>query len=331
MAIGSMLSVQLGLAVSVTVIDEIGAEGAAWLRLMWAAPILLLLIRPRRRDFPPGALAASVALGVVVGGITLLFMAAVARLPLGTASALEFLGPLGVAVARGHGAMRRWPLLAAVGVLLLTQPWTGEADLLGVGFALAAAVCWAAYILLTQRVGDLVPGVTGLAVSIPVAALVATVVAGPATIGRLTPEIVLVGLGMAVLLPLVPFSLEMLALRRLNTAAFGTLMSLEPAFALVIGLVVLQQVPGWLATVGRRLRRGGRHRRRARGSAPGVAAAPGDAGLRLVGGVRRPCRWRRRAACGRRRASPGRSSRASRRAPTAPASPPATCRRPRAG
>jgi len=120
----------------------------------------------------------------------------------------------------------------------------------GVGFALAAAVCWAAYIVLTQRVGDLVPGVTGLAVSIPVAALVATAVAGPATIGRLTPEIVLVGLGMAVLLPLVPFSLEMLALRRLNTAAFGTLMSLEPAFALLIGLVVLQQVPGWLATVG---------------------------------------------------------------------------------
>jgi inner membrane transporter RhtA len=135
-------------------------------------------------------------------------------------------------------------------VVLLTQPWTGEADLIGVGFALAAAVCWAAYILLTQRVGDLVPGVTGLAVSIPVAALVATVVAGPGTIGRLTPEMVLVGLGMAVLLPLVPFSLEMLALRRLNTAAFGTLISLEPAFALLIGLVVLQQVPGWLATVG---------------------------------------------------------------------------------
>ena len=250
MAVGSMLSVQLGLAVSVSVIDDIGAEGAAWLRLMWAAPILLLVIRPRRRDFPPGALVAAVALGVTVGGITLLFMAAVARLPLGTASALEFLGPLGVAVARGHGSMRRWPLLAAVGVLLLTQPWTGEADLLGVGFALAAAVCWAAYILLTQRVGDLVPGVTGLAVSIPVAALVATVVAGPSTVGRLTPEILLVGLGMAVLLPLVPFSLEMLALRRLTTAAFGTLMSLEPAFALLIGLVVLQQVPGWLATVG---------------------------------------------------------------------------------
>ena len=193
MAVGSMLSVQLGLAVSVTMIDEIGAEGAAWLRLMWAALILLscsgrgaATSRPARCP-PPSRSAWS------IGGITLLFMAAVARLPLGTASALEFLGPLGVAVARGHGAMRRWPLLAAVGVLLLTQPWTGEADLLGVGFALAAAVCWAAYILLTQRVGDLVPGVTGLAVSIPVAALVATVVAGPSTFGRLTPEILVVG------------------------------------------------------------------------------------------------------------------------------------------
>ena len=94
------------------------------------------------------------ALGLVTGGVTLLFMAAVARLPLGTASALEFLGPLGVAVARGRGRNAAWPLLAAVGVLLLTRPWEGSVDLLGVGFALAAACCWAAYILLTQHVGD---------------------------------------------------------------------------------------------------------------------------------------------------------------------------------
>jgi inner membrane transporter RhtA len=250
MAVGSMLSVQLGLAVSVTIIDDIGAEGAAWLRLGWAALLLLVVLRPRRRDFPPGSLSACVALGVVIGGITLLFMAAIARLPLGTASALEFLGPLGVAVARGHGGMRRWPVIAAVGVLLLTQPWTGEADLVGVGYALAAAVCWAAYILLTQRVGDRVPGITGLAVSMPVAALVATVVAGPSTVGRLTPEILVLGIGLAVLLPVVPFALEMLALRRLTTAAFGTLMSLEPAFALLIGLVALSQVPDLLAVAG---------------------------------------------------------------------------------
>ncbi len=177
-------------------------------------------------------------------------MSAVTRLPLGTASALEFLGPLGVAVARGHGGRKVWPALAGVGVLLLTQPWTGEADPVGVAFALGAAACWAAYILLTQRVGDEVTGITGLAVSMPVAGLVATVVAGPSVFGHLTPGLLLAGLGLAVLLPVVPFALELLALRRLTTAAFGTLMSLEPAIALVIGLVALGQRPDLLAVAG---------------------------------------------------------------------------------
>ena len=165
----------------------------------------------------------------------MLFMAAIERLPLGTASALEFLGPLGVAAWRGRGAARAWTGLAAVGVLLLTQPWTGEADALGVAFALGAAVCWAAYILLTQRVGDEVAGLAGLAISMPVAAVVATLVAGPGVVSQLTPELLVIGLGLAILLPVVPFAFELLALRRLTTAAFGTLMSLEPAIAMVIG------------------------------------------------------------------------------------------------
>jgi inner membrane transporter RhtA len=144
----------------------------------------------------------------------------------------------------------RWPLLAGVGVLLLTEPWRGGVDPVGVAFALAAAVCWAAYILLTQRVGDEVAGLRGLAVSMPVAALVATVVVGPSTLGRFSPDVLLVGLGLAVLLPVVPFSLELLALRRLTAAAFGTLMSLEPAIALVVGLVALHQVPGVVPVAG---------------------------------------------------------------------------------
>ena len=135
-------------------------------------------------------------------------------------------------------------------MLCLTRPWTGDADPLGVALALGAACCWAAYILLTQRVGDEVSGLGGLAISMPVAALVATLVAGPGVVDDLTPRLVLVGLGLAVLLPVVPFALELLALRRLTTAAFGTLMALEPAFALVIGLVVLAQVPHPLAVVG---------------------------------------------------------------------------------
>jgi inner membrane transporter RhtA len=250
MAVASMLCVQLGLAASVGLIDDVGAAGAAWLRLFWAGILLLVLVRPRFTDYSREALVSGTALGVATGGVTLLFMAAVARLPLGTASALEFLGPLGVAVVRSRGVGRAWALLAAVGVVCLTQPWAGGADPVGVAFALGAAVCWAAYILLTQRVGDAVSGLGGLAISMPVAALVATAVAGPGVVGRLTPELLLVGLGLAILLPVVPFALELLALRRLTTGAFGTLMALEPAFALVIGFLALSQVPNPLAVVG---------------------------------------------------------------------------------
>jgi inner membrane transporter RhtA len=250
MAVASMLCVQLGLAASVGLIDELGADGAAWLRLAWAGVIVLVVVRPRPSDFTRRAFHACVLLGLVTGGVTVLFMAALERLPLGTASALEFLGPLGVAVARGKGGTKVWPLLAAAGVLLLTQPWEGSVDLLGVGLALGAGACWAAYILLTQRVGDEVEGIKALAVTMPVAALAATLVAGPATLGRVTPELLVVGIGLALLLPVVPFTLELLALRRLNTSAFGTLMSLEPAFALLVGLVVLDQMPDLLAAVG---------------------------------------------------------------------------------
>jgi inner membrane transporter RhtA len=182
---------------------------------------------------------------VVTAGVTSLFMAALARLPLGTASALEFLGPLGVAVARGRGGTRLlWPALAAAGVLALTHPWQGGASLSGIACALGAAACWAAYILLTQVVGDEVAGLQGLAVSIPVAALVTTAVTGPGIAPAMTPHLLLAGLGLALLLPVVPFSLEMYALRRLTTAAFGTLMCLEPALALFAGLALLGQVPG---------------------------------------------------------------------------------------
>ncbi|AGZ42497.1 EamA family transporter [Actinoplanes friuliensis] len=250
MALGAMVLVQLGLAASVGLLDRIGAGGAAWLRLAWAGVILLVLVRPRLRSFTRRTLLGSVALGVVTAGITMLFMEAVARLPLGTASALEFLGPLTVAVVRGRRGTKVWPALAAVGVLLLTEPWHGGIDLAGVGFALAAAVCWAVYILLTQWVGDEVSGLQGLAVSMPVAGLVATLVVGPSVLDGMTWQLVLLGAGLAIILPVVPFTLELLALRRLTTASFGTLMSLEPALALVIGLLLLGQVPGWAPVAG---------------------------------------------------------------------------------
>ncbi|EHB53343.1 protein of unknown function DUF6 transmembrane [Mycolicibacterium rhodesiae JS60] len=251
LAVGSMVSVQLGLAVAVGLIDRIGAEGAAWLRLVWAGVLFLIVVRPRRSAFTRSTLGYCVLLGIVTALISMLFMAAIARIPMGTASALEFLGPLGVAVVSGRGRGRWvWPALAAVGVVALTQPWQGRSDAMGVGFALAAAACWAVYILLTQRVGDRVSGLQGLGVSMPVAALVATAAVGPVVVPRMTPDMILIGLGLALLVPIVPFTLELSALRRLNTAAFGTLMSLEPALALLIGFLVLHQVPGTAAIVG---------------------------------------------------------------------------------
>ena len=250
MAVASMVCVQLGLAAAVGLVDDVGALGAAWLRLAWAGVLLLVFVRPRPRDYTRSSLLACVALGVVTAGVTMLFMQAVARLPLGTASALEFLGPLGVAVVRGRGRTKLWAGVAAAGVLLLTEPWHGGADPAGVAFALAAAVCWAAYIVLTQKVGDENTGLKGLAVSMPVAGLVATAVAGPSVFGHLTWQLLAFGLGLAVLLPVTPFILELLALRRLTAAAFGTLMALEPAIALIIGLIVLSQIPSWSAAAG---------------------------------------------------------------------------------
>lgn len=143
-----------------------------------------------------------------------------------------------------------WAFLAAVGVLLMTEPWHGGVDLLGIGFALVAAVGWAAYLLLTQHVGDQVTGVKGLAVSMHVAALVATAVASPTEAGNLTWPLLLVTLALAVPHPVLPFTLEFLALRKLSAASFGVLMSLEPVIALLIGLALLGQVPGPASALG---------------------------------------------------------------------------------
>ena len=250
MALASMSLIQVGVAASVGLFDQLGVAGTSWLRLTWAALILMAVGRPWRLRLTRSTWAVCTALGVATAGSTVLFLAAVDRLPLGTACALEFLGPLTVAVVHGRGLARLWVLPAGAGVALLTEPWQGGIDGLGVAAALGAAVCWGAYIVLTQRAGDQVAGVQALAISMPVAALVATVVAGPATLSHLTWTAVLVGLPLALLVPVVPFCLELLALRRINAAAFGTLMSLEPALAVVAGLLMLGQVPHLSALAG---------------------------------------------------------------------------------
>jgi inner membrane transporter RhtA len=242
MAVAAMSCVQLALALSVRLFSQLSPMGTVGLRLAWGGVLLLVLIRPRPRDFTARDLWACGMLGAVTGGLMLLFILAVSRIPLGTASALEFLGPLTVAIC--GGGRKRWAAAAGVGVVLLTQPWRGGIDPAGLAFALGAAVCWAGYILLTQRVGDRVTGLRGLAVSIPVAGAVAMLAAGTTGLGTVTWPLLGIMLALAVLHPVLPFSLEFLALRRLTAPSFGTLMSLEPAIALAAGLLLLGQVPG---------------------------------------------------------------------------------------
>ncbi|HEU0101662.1 MAG TPA: EamA family transporter [Mycobacteriales bacterium] len=245
-----MLAVQLGAALSIDLFPVVGPAGTAWLRLCFAALVLLALVRPRLRELSRRSVGAAASLGAVSAVMTVAYFESIARLPLGTAVALEFLGPLAVAVLR-RGSSRTallWPALALFGVLALTEPWTGAADPLGVAFALTAAAGWAGYILLTQRVGDALPGLTGLALSMPVAAACAAVVGAPQAVGHLSPAVLAEAAALALLLPLLPYALEMQALRRLTAAAFGTIAALEPALAVLVGVLVLGQVPhAWQA------------------------------------------------------------------------------------
>ncbi len=250
MGLASMSSVQLGQALAVPLFDHLGAVGTGGLRLACAGVLMLALARPHLREFTGRDLLACFALGAVTAALMLVFVLAVARLPLGTASALEFLGPLGVSLYGPGGGRKYWAGSAAIGVVLLTQPWQGNTDLIGVVFAVAAASCWAAYILLTQHVGDRVTGLNGLAVSLPVAGVLGGFAAAPAEVHRMTWLLLLATLGLGALGIVAPFILEFLALRRLTASAFGTLMSVEPAIALIMGLVVLNQQPGLLPAAG---------------------------------------------------------------------------------
>ena len=251
LAVTAMLSVQLGAAVSVGLLDRLGVAGTAWLRMVVAAGVFLALARPRLWQWPLRDLRAPALLGVVTVGMVLVFQAAIARIPLGTVVAVEFLGPLTVAaVTAGTRRALGWPFLAFGGVLLLTQPWRDAVDPVGVALAAVAGACWGAYIVITQRVGDRFSGVDGLAVSMPVAALLSAPLGLPALWGRLDLRSLLLGLLCALLAPVLPWVCELYALRRLSTTAFGTLMALEPAIAVVIGVLLLSQLPDVLQGFG---------------------------------------------------------------------------------
>lgn len=246
-----MFSVQLGSALSLPLIAEVGAAGTAWLRLSAGALIFIAIARPPLRHIAGRDVPALLALGVTTGLMTVMFLAAINRIPLGTSVAIEFLGPLTVAAVRSH--TRRalvWPLTALIGVLLLTQPWRGDINIAGVGFALGSAAGWAVYILLTQHVGDRFTGTTALSITMPISAATAAVGGLPQAGGHLTVGTIFTATGLAILLPVLPFTLEMAALRHMTPTAFGTLMALEPAIGEILGLVVLHQTPAALQIMG---------------------------------------------------------------------------------
>ncbi|MFN8192798.1 MAG: EamA family transporter [Nocardioidaceae bacterium] len=244
LAVTAMLSVQLGSALSVHLISEVGPAGTAWLRVTMGAVLFVAITRPPLRDVRRRDLPLLIGLGLTSGLITVTFLGALERLPLGTAVAIEFLGPLSVAALRSHRLRSlAWPVVALAGVSLMTQPWRGEVDAVGLGFAALAAVGWGVYIELTQLMGDRFAGLGGLSITIPIAAVAAAVFGIPQASGHLTWGILAAAAGLAVLVPVLPFSLELLALRRMTHNAFGTLMALEPGFGVLLGLVVLHQTP----------------------------------------------------------------------------------------
>ncbi|PPK64695.1 inner membrane transporter RhtA [Actinokineospora auranticolor] len=235
----AIVSVQVGAAVAKQLFTAAGAAGAVTLRLGLAAVVFVLLWRPSLK-LNRHALPVILGYGAVLGTMNLCFYLAIERIPLGIAVTVEFLGPLAVALVGSRRWLDGlWALLAAAGVVLLSQTG-GDADLVGLLFALAAGACWAFYILLGAALGSRTTDGSGLALaSVVAAALVVPFGVADAGTTLLEPSVLVAGLGVALMSSVVPYSLELKALRSLPPRVFGVLMSLEPAVAALAGLVVL--------------------------------------------------------------------------------------------
>ncbi|MGI9185991.1 MAG: EamA family transporter [Gaiellales bacterium] len=251
LAVAAIVIVQLGVALSPRLIEIVGPAGTGWLRLTAGGLMLLAIVRPKLRSYSREDLRIAVLLGVITGVMMVAFLGALDRLPLGTTVAIEFLGPLTVAAFRAHRrSALLWPALALAGVVVLTEPWVGETDTLGIVLALIAGAGWGSYILLTQSVGDRFNGLDGLAITIPIAAITAAIPGIPQAWGHITVGAIALAVGLAAIAPVIPFALEVAALRRLSAATFGTLMALEPAIGTLWGAILLSQIPNALQIAG---------------------------------------------------------------------------------
>ena len=237
-------SVQFGSGLAATLFDDLGPGGTVLLRVLFAAVLLGLIWQPSVRGRERGALWLAVAFGLSLAGMNAFFYASLDRIPLGIAVTFEFVGPLGVAIAGSRKPVDLvWVGLAAAGIVLLSAFENGSGlNGLGVAFALVAGAFWAAYIVLSERTGQVFAGGSGLAIAMVVAAAVLLPV-GVADAGGslLEPELLALGAAVALLSSAIPYSLELEALRRMPKRVFGVLMSLEPAIAALAGFVVLSQ------------------------------------------------------------------------------------------
>jgi inner membrane transporter RhtA len=236
-------SAQVGGAFAVEVFDELGPAGAAFGRLAFAALILVAWWRPKLRGQPAGSVRVAIVFGLALGAMNFCIYQAMDRIPLGVAVTFEFLGPLGLALALSRRRLDLlWVAFAGLGVVGLADYSGGSLDPAGVAFALAAGTLWAAYIVLSQRTGALFPGGSGLAIAMVAGAvLIAPFGIADAGSALLEPGLLAAVLGVAIASSVLPYSLEIEALRSVPKRVFGVLMSLDPAVAALAGFVVLGQ------------------------------------------------------------------------------------------
>jgi inner membrane transporter RhtA len=241
LVLGGVASVQFGAAFAKTLFDEVGPGGAVWLRVLFAALILCALLRPSLRGRSAAHWRLILAYGFVLVAMNLTYYESLDRIPLGIAVTFEFVGPLGVAVAGSRHALDLlWVALAAAGILLLSNFGTADLDPVGVALALTAGGFWAAYILLAAGVGRAMPGGQPLALAMAAG----TIMLMPVGVGQgggelLSVSVLAIGAAVAVLSSVIPYTLELEALRRMPANVFGVLMSLEPAAASLAGFLVL--------------------------------------------------------------------------------------------
>ncbi|MGW7204914.1 EamA family transporter [Streptomyces sp. NPDC054837] len=237
------ISVQFGGALAASLMPRAGASGVVTLRLVAAALVLLVVCRPRLRGYTRADWGTVVVFGITMAGMNGLFYQSIDRIPLGPAVALEVLGPLALSVVASRRAVNLvWAALALGGVFLLSGGGFGGLDPVGVLFALGAGAMWAAYIVFSARTGRRFPQADGLALAMVVAALVFLPL-GVAESGAklLDPTTIALGSAVAVLSSVLPYTLELVALRRLPASTFAIMMSLEPAIAATAGFLILNQ------------------------------------------------------------------------------------------